>query len=74
MGWANADIERDEVKSQLRAREESSKGVKEKAEILEKEIFRLRSRIAELMNAVMEYGDEDLLDDIESIISKKEDQ
>jgi len=74
MGWANADIERDEVKSQLRARDESTKGVKEKSEVLEKEIFRLRSRIAELMNAVMEYGDEDLLDDIETIISKKEDE
>jgi len=72
MGWANADIEKDEAKSQLRAREESSKGVKEKAEVLEKEIFRLRSRIAELMNAVMEYGDEDLLDDVEAIVSKKD--
>jgi len=69
MGWASADIEKDELKSKLKAKENNTNEQKGKTEVLEKEIFRLRSRIAELMNAVMEYGDEELLDEIETIIT-----
>jgi len=69
MGWASADIEKDELKSKLKARENSTIEQREITEALEKEIFRLRSRIAELMNAVMEFGDEELLDEIETIIT-----
>jgi chromosome segregation ATPase len=70
MGWASADNERDEVKSKLKAKEEGTKGQQERMEIMEIEIFKLRSRMAELMNAVMEFGEMELLDQIESIITQ----
>jgi hypothetical protein len=69
MGWASADIEKEEAKTKLKAKEESTKGVQERMEIMEAEVVRLRTRIAELMNAVMEFGEMELLDKIENIIT-----
>ena len=43
--------------------------MQERAEVMEAEVVRLRSRIAELINAVMEFGEMELLDQIEGIIS-----
>lgn len=72
MGWASSDMERDEAKAKLKAKEEGTKGQAERMEILEKEVFRLRSRIAELMNAVMEYGETELLDQVEAVMTHGE--
>ena len=70
MGWASVEMERDDLKGKLKKREDNTKGVDERMGILEKEVFKLRNKIAELMNAVMQFGDMELLDEIERIITE----
>ena len=71
MGWASADLERDDIKNKLKKKDESTKGVNERMEVLEKEVYKLRNKVAELMNAVMQFGDMELLDEIEMIITQE---
>ncbi len=70
MGWMTSDKEKDDLKLQFEKREDLCIQQIEKIEALEKEVFKLRTKIAELMNAVMSYGDEELLDEFETIITE----
>lgn len=70
MGWATSDKEKDEVKAKLKDQEQTFRDQKQKNELMESEIFRLRSRMAELMNIVMEFGEMELLDKIEAVITE----
>ena len=70
MGWASSDKERDEVKAKLKDQEQNLKEHKQRNELMEGEVFRLRSRMAELMNIVMEFGEMELLDQIEAVITE----
>lgn len=69
MGWATADIEKYNLMGSVKEHLEKIKSKEQRIEFLEIEMFRLKTQIAELINAIMEHGGASLLDRIEDIIT-----
>jgi len=53
----------------IKEMQEKDKGKDEKLDLLENELFSLKFRMAELINATMELGDIELVDKIEEIVT-----
>lgn len=69
MGWAAADIEKYNSITASKESLEKAKKSEERVDTLEIDIFKLKSRLAELVNAIMEFGGVELLDKVEDIVS-----
>lgn len=69
MGWAAADIEKYNAITASKESVEKAKKSEDRVDNLEIEIFKMKSRLAELLNAIMEFGGVELLDRVEDIVS-----
>jgi len=72
-GWAYAEEERYELANKIKNTSQITLGSEdsEKAEYLEFEVFKLKSKMAELLNVIMEFGGADLSDKVEAIMTSQ---
>ena len=69
MGWASADIERYNLMNIINENNDRMKTKEERVDFLETEVFSLKTRLAEVVNIIMEYGGVELLDKVEDIVA-----
>jgi len=72
MRMTNLVVEKENVEKCFQDSEDNNSLRQKKIDKQEKEIFVLKARFGELMNSIMEYGDEDLLDRMEAIIAAED--
>lgn len=72
MRLTNLVVEKENLEKCFQDSEENNNTRQKKVDKMEKEIFVLKARFGELMNSIMEYGDEDLLDRMEAIIAAED--
>jgi len=70
-GWAYAEEERYELANKLKNNTSTVNASTDDAEYLEFEVFKLKSKLAEMLNMVMEYGTADLSDKVEAIMTSE---
>lgn len=69
MGWAAADLERYNLMNLIKEHQEQAKGKDDRIDYLEIELFKLKTELADLINNVMEFGSEELLDRVEEVVT-----
>jgi len=72
MRMTNLVVEKENVEKCFQDSEDNNSLRQKRIEKQEKEIFVLKARFGELMNSIMEFGDEDLLDRMEAIIAAED--
>jgi len=72
MRLTNLVVEKENLEKCFQDSEENNNTRQKKLDKMEKEIFVLKARFGELMNSIMEDGDEDLLDRMEAIIAAED--
>ena len=72
MRMTNLVVEKESLEKCFQDSEDNNNTRQKKLDKMEKEIFVLKARFGELMNSIMEYGDEDLLDRMEAIIAAED--
>jgi len=62
-------VEKESTELALKDSEDNNRIRQEKIDMMEMELFQIKAKLGEIINSVMETGDEDLLDIMESIIA-----
>lgn len=62
-------VEKENTEMALKDSEDNNRLRQDKIDMLEMELFQIKAKFGEIVNSVMETGDEDLLDMMESIIA-----
>lgn len=69
MSWAAVEVEKENMELCFKESEDNNRIRQERLELMEMELFKLKTRFGDLVNAAMESGDDQLLDKLENIIS-----
>lgn len=69
MGWASADIERYNLMGVIKENQDKMKSKEDRVDFLETQVFSMKTRLAEVVNTIMEYGGAELLDKVEDIVA-----
>jgi hypothetical protein len=70
MAWASSDLQRDNLLKKMAETEEIIKENEEKITDLETELFKVKSKLGDVINAAFEFGGSELMDKIEKILTK----
>ena len=65
-------VEKDSIDVILKESEDNNRLRQDRLDILEMQLFKLKAKFSELVNEVMEAGDEELLDQMEKIIAAED--
>lgn len=78
MGWANSDIELEKRESIIQSLNIDKASLKEQLEkkeseleIIQSELFKAKTKLGEVFNLILEYGNKDIIDMVEGIISQE---
>lgn len=69
MGWAAVELEKENLELCLRESEDNNRIRQDRLEAMEMDLFKLKTKFGDLVNAAMEIGNDDLLDKLENIIA-----
>jgi hypothetical protein len=69
MAWANSDIMKENLQTELDNLKKKYEETQQDLEILQDQVFKIKNKLSDCVNLVFEKGDAELLDGLERIVS-----